>query len=85
MYKEFNVIIERNADGYFVASVPSLPGCHTQAKWLDELMVRIEEAIILCLKVQSQPTENLEVQSQQTENLEFIGLEKVTIEIFRSI
>jgi predicted RNase H-like HicB family nuclease len=71
MNAQFNVIIERDADGYFVASVPSLPGCHTQAKSLDELMVRIKEAIILCLEVQSQPTENLE----------FIGLQRVAIEI----
>ena len=71
MNKEFNVIIERDADGYFVASVPSLPGCHTQATSLDELMVRIKEAIILCL----------EVQSQSTDNLEFIGLQRVAVEI----
>jgi predicted RNase H-like HicB family nuclease len=71
MSKEFNVIIERDTDGYFVASVPSLPGCHTQAKSLDELMVRIKEAIALCLEVQSQPTEDLE----------FIGLQRVAIEI----
>ena len=51
MSKEFNVIIERDADGYFVASVPSLPGCHTQARSLDELMKRIEEALLLCLAI----------------------------------
>lgn len=50
MNKEFNVIIERDADGYFVASVPSIPGCHTQAKSLDELMERIKEVIELCLE-----------------------------------
>ncbi|WP_246162764.1 MULTISPECIES: type II toxin-antitoxin system HicB family antitoxin [Brasilonema] len=44
MRREFNVIIERDADGYFVASVPALPGCHTQAKSLDELTDRIREA-----------------------------------------
>jgi predicted RNase H-like HicB family nuclease len=60
MSKEFNVIIERDLDGYFVASVPNLPGCHTQAKSLDELIERIKEAIILCLEVQSQSTDNLE-------------------------
>jgi predicted RNase H-like HicB family nuclease len=49
MSKEFNVIIERDLDGYFIASVPNLPGCHTQAKSLDELIERIKEAIILCL------------------------------------
>nr|WP_313948257.1 type II toxin-antitoxin system HicB family antitoxin [Richelia sinica] len=43
--------MERDADGYFVASVPSIPGCHTQAKFLDELMEPIREAIELCLEV----------------------------------
>jgi predicted RNase H-like HicB family nuclease len=37
MNREFNVILERDTDGYFVASVPSIPGCHTQAKSLDEI------------------------------------------------
>jgi len=46
-----NVIIEREADGYFVARVPELHGCHTQARSLDELMVRIREAAKLCLEV----------------------------------
>ena len=50
MTKEFNVVIERDSDGYFVASVPSLRGCHTQSKSLDELMERIQEAIELCLE-----------------------------------
>lgn len=50
MSREFNVVIEKDADGYFVASVPSLPGCHTQARSLDELMERIKEAIVLCLE-----------------------------------
>ena len=44
MRKEFNVIIEKDEDGYYVASVPALKGCHTQAKSLDELMERIKEA-----------------------------------------
>ena len=71
MSKEFNVIIERDLDGYFVASVPNLPGCHTQAKSLDELIERIKEAIILCL----------DVQSQSTGNLEFIGVQRVAVKI----
>ena len=36
MSREFSVVIERDEEGYFVASVPSLPGCHTQARSLDE-------------------------------------------------
>jgi predicted RNase H-like HicB family nuclease len=49
MAHQFDVIIERDEEGYFVASVPALPGCHTQAKSLDVLMDRIREAIELCL------------------------------------
>ena len=52
MKYEFNVIIERDSDGYYVADVPALRGCHTQAKSLDELMVRIKEVIELCLEAQ---------------------------------
>ena len=52
MSRDFNVYIEKDADGIFVASVPSLPGCHTQAKSLDQLMDRIREAIELCLEVE---------------------------------
>ena len=50
--KEFSVIIEKDEDGYFVASVPTLRGCHTQAKSLDTLIKRIKEAIELCLEVE---------------------------------
>ncbi|MEL6162081.1 MAG: type II toxin-antitoxin system HicB family antitoxin, partial [Cyanobacteria bacterium J06627_32] len=45
MSKEFNVVIEKDADGFYIATVPALKGCHTQAKSLDELMQRVQEAI----------------------------------------
>ncbi len=51
MKREFNVIIGRDDEGYYVASVPELRGCHTQAKSLDTLMSRIREAIDLCLEI----------------------------------
>ena len=69
MTRQFNVVVERDTDGYFVASVPSLPGCHTQAKSLDELMQRIGEAIELCL----------EVQGENVEPLDFVGVQRVTV------
>jgi predicted RNase H-like HicB family nuclease len=47
--REFTVIIERDEEGYFVAEVPELPGCHTQAKSLDVLRRRMKEAIALCM------------------------------------
>jgi len=54
MKQEFTVIIEQEEEGYFVAEVPELKGCHTQAKSLDTLMERIKEAIELCLEVYGQ-------------------------------
>ena len=53
MTQAFDVIIERDTDGYYVASVPALPGCHTQAKSLATLMQRVREAIELCLEVEA--------------------------------
>ena len=49
----FPVIIEQDEDGWYVASVPSLRGCHTQARTLGELDERIREAIALCLESES--------------------------------
>lgn len=69
MSREFNVIIERDAEGYYVGSVPALKGCHTQATSLDELMSRTREAIELCL----------EVEGDELESLDFVGVQKVTV------
>jgi predicted RNase H-like HicB family nuclease len=49
MTRQFDVVVEQDSEGFFVASVPAIPGCPTQAKSLDELSVRIQEAIELCL------------------------------------
>ncbi|MCX6742353.1 MAG: type II toxin-antitoxin system HicB family antitoxin [Candidatus Pacearchaeota archaeon] len=46
----FNMLIEKDEDGYFVSEVIELPGCHTQAKSMDELIKRTKEAILLYLK-----------------------------------
>jgi len=63
MTREFSVVIEKDEDGYFIASVPTLRGCHTQAKSLDVLMKRVKEAIKLCLEIESPiPTEFVGVQ-----------------------
>ncbi len=69
MRREFNVIIERDSDGFFVATVPELKGCHTQAKSLDLLMKRVKEAIELCL----------EVEGGSGPSAEFIGLQRIAV------
>jgi len=68
--KAFNVIIERDSEGYYVASVPELHGCHTQAKSLDILMERIREAIELCL----------EGEQDKSEPTEFVGIQRILIQ-----
>ena len=55
MKRHFHVVIERDQAGLHVASEPALPGCHTQAESLDELSVRIREAIETCLEVDGIP------------------------------
>ncbi|HTW93436.1 MAG TPA: type II toxin-antitoxin system HicB family antitoxin [Tepidisphaeraceae bacterium] len=49
--RQYNVVIEQDKEGYYVASVPELPGCHTQARSLDKLVDRIREAIELYVEV----------------------------------
>lgn len=48
--RQSTVLIEKDEEGYLVATVPSLRGCHTQAKSLDTLMKRVREVIALCLE-----------------------------------
>jgi len=48
----FAVVVERDEDGYYIASVPELPSCHTQAKTLDELASRIKEAAELYVEAE---------------------------------
>lgn len=69
MKREYTVVIERDEDGYYVASVPELKGCHTQARSLDALMKRIREAIELCL----------DVEADHVTRGEFVGVQRITV------
>jgi len=71
MVREFDVVIEKDSEGYYVASVPALKRCHTQAKSLDQLVDRIREVIELCL----------DAQGQQVEPLEFVGVQKIKVAV----
>ncbi|HVS66794.1 MAG TPA: type II toxin-antitoxin system HicB family antitoxin [Thermoanaerobaculia bacterium] len=71
MTRDFDVIVERDSEGYYVASVPALRECHTQARSLDELMERAREAIELCL----------EVEGDETEPLAFVGVQRLTVTV----
>jgi len=69
MRREYDVVVERDEDGFYVASVPALHGCHTQARSLDRLMERIKEAIELCL----------EVEDEESQRLEFVGVQRIAV------
>jgi predicted RNase H-like HicB family nuclease len=73
MIKEYTIVIEQDEDGIYVASVPELEGCHTQARSLDELKERIKEAIELYLEVRSDLIDEVP--------LEFVGITKVEVAI----
>ncbi len=77
--KQFKVIIEQDEDGYFVASVPALPGCYTQAKTLIELKKRIREAILLCLDVANKDSEYRRRLKDLAYEPSFIGFEMIKV------
>jgi len=67
--RKFTVLIEQDEEGYYVATVPALHGCHTQAKNLDTLMKRVREVIQLCL----------EEQNGDAGSLELIGIQQISV------
>jgi predicted RNase H-like HicB family nuclease len=69
MLREFTVIVEKDETGLLVATVPRLPGCHTQAKTRDELDLRVREAIAVCLETDTGPVTKLEL----------VGIERVAM------
>lgn len=66
---EYTVIIEQDESGYYVAEVPEIKSCYTQAKSLDELMKRIREVMQLCL----------EEESPRPKGTRFIGVQRVSM------
>jgi predicted RNase H-like HicB family nuclease len=69
MKKRFSVLVEKDEDGYYVATVPTLPGCHTQARSMDQLLDRIKEAIEAYLESE-----------KDIEISEFVGVQVVEAE-----
>lgn len=69
--REFTVIIEQDEDGYYVAEVPELPTCYTQARSLDELIERVREVITLCLEERGN--------SEHEAPLRFVGVQRISV------
>ncbi|MEQ1861471.1 MAG: type II toxin-antitoxin system HicB family antitoxin [Chthoniobacteraceae bacterium] len=51
---KFNVTIERDEDGVFVAECPAIPGCVSQGGTHEEALTNVREAIALCLEVRAE-------------------------------
>lgn len=67
MERTFDVIVQEDEDGWFVASVPALRGCLTQGKTRQEALENIKEAILLCLESGDEP--DLEIRSVSVESV----------------
>ena len=65
---DFTILIEQGEDGAYIATVPALKNCYTQAESIPELLEKVKEAIELCLEAQSEaPIFNKFVGVQQME------------------
>ena len=67
--RKFTVVIEQDEEGYYVATVLALRGCHSQAKRLDTLMKRVREVIELCL----------EDNKNHVGPLELVGIQQISV------
>ncbi|MCL2159880.1 MAG: type II toxin-antitoxin system HicB family antitoxin [Oscillospiraceae bacterium] len=52
MNQNFTVLIEQGEDGAYIATVPALKSCYTQASTIPELLEKTREIIELCLEVE---------------------------------
>ena len=68
MEKDFYVVIERDEDGFYIGEVPSLKGCYSQGKTIDELLNNIREVI------------EMAIEDEPVVSSEFIGVQKVRLE-----
>ncbi|MBD3328346.1 type II toxin-antitoxin system HicB family antitoxin [Candidatus Peregrinibacteria bacterium] len=72
--KSYTVVIIQDEDGSYIGNVPELPGCHTQAKSIDELLKRSKEAISLMLEIEAD-------RLRDNINLKFIGIQQVDVKL----
>ena len=63
----FNVTLDRDEDGVWVVECPSIPGCVSQGKTMEEALENIKEAIALCLEVRAEKGLPLTVETRQIE------------------
>ena len=58
----FPIVVEKDEDGFFVAVNPSLVGCYSQGKTIEEALANVQEATELCLEGASEKEVNRDTQ-----------------------
>ena len=48
---KMGVILQKDEDGFYVASCPAIKGCHSQGRTKREVLDNIRQAILGCLEV----------------------------------
>jgi len=66
---KFNVTLERDEDGVWIAECPAIPGCVSQGKTREEALANAQEAIHLCLEVRAEQGLPLTIETRQVEVL----------------
>ena len=64
---KFQITIDRDEDGVWIAECPSIPGCVSQGSTRDEATANVREAIALCLEVRAERGMPLTVETAQVE------------------
>ncbi len=70
MKKQYTILIEKDEAGWLVSEVIGLPGCHTQAKTMDQLIERTKEAIKAYLSDEDYTPESIN---------EFVGVQTIKV------
>ena len=65
----FTTLIEQDEEGWYIATVPDIPGCYTQGKTIAQVLERIKEAIKVCL----------EADKEEITPLKFVGVQQVEV------
>jgi predicted RNase H-like HicB family nuclease len=72
--RTFQIIVEQDEAGFYVAECPALKACYTQGKTYEEVLANIRDVIALCL-------EELQAQGKKVpRQAEIIGVQRVEVE-----
>ena len=63
----FNITLDRDDDGVWIAECPSIPGCVSQGKTKQGAIENVKDAMVLCLEVRAEKGLPLTIETHQVE------------------